>query len=495
MRFTTKKRIGVIGGIYFPEPLGIEVIRYHFSKVQPKTWLRRCNSILKDIEQGQLHGIIIYIATPLFLQASKDEYYEYWKQLLTIMKKTKSLIIAYEENMHENFDFYDYDQKRYLNLKQINRRINKLKKEIKKYPPKKTVNDGNYFDVEEEIKITEEGIAKNNQENVKVDITRGVLEYKLFKLEKAKERIEDYQSRTDRVSEFIEGILSSGIELSTFKEKQIIAYRIETFLEELVKDVFFSVYVPREQVFSDEFGQFLKIFEKYLQQIEGLNFTVDSQTSVNGITYFFRSKDSAVDLAKFSNSLKRFDDFIDLCSKNPDSALEILKNKFPNPTKALEIIQDFTKKYQRLSIDIKHQQQRIQLTMKQEIEAALLEFNIQGTAALMFDMDGSIKKSINFVESNLQLTELAKNNRRYSEEDFVIIDLAKKYGEENEIVSIKSNIEKLKDMQMSFSERQTAMDKVKSFLIRTGRKAMKHAEDIGVKVLTTYLESQVKGPS
>jgi hypothetical protein len=67
MKFTAKKRVAVIGGIDFPQPLGIDIAKYNIYNQQPKTWLRKFEEIDYQIKNKELHGVIIYLATPLFL--------------------------------------------------------------------------------------------------------------------------------------------------------------------------------------------------------------------------------------------------------------------------------------------------------------------------------------------------------------------------------------------------------------------------------------------
>lgn len=488
INFTVNKKIAVIGSLQFPQPMGIGVEYYNIYNQKPKTWESKFNLLKSQIDGGDIDGVIIYLATPLFLQSSKPEYYQIWKDFLSCLGKTKTLVIAFEENIHENFDYYDYDEQRFLTEEEVKQLIITIENAIKEKQYKFKIEPRVQQLIEEEaIEITESGTEEEYYSSI------SYLERKLINLQKALERIEDYKQRHEQVRLFIEDLLQSEINLSTFKEKKVIGYRIETFLEEILKDIFFSVYVPKEQFFAEEFEEFLKIFEKYLQQIEGVNFTVDSQTSFNGTKYYFKSKGKKINLSQFPSAVKRFNDFIELCIINPDAAMELLKEKFPDPTKALQIIQDYTKKYNRLSIDLKHQQQRLQLMMKQDIENSLLEISIHGTASLIFDETNLIKESISHLENGLTMPSFVRTNGRYTQEDIRIIEIATKYGEDKDIVFVKSSIELLKDKEVSQSERQTATDKLKTFLIKAGKKALKHAEDIGVKVLIAYLENKTKG--
>lgn len=311
------------------------------------------------------------------------------------------------------------------------------------------------------------------------------------KLNYAKERLLEYLEREDEINFFLDNLLSSGIEIGTFKEKKTIAYRIETLLEEIIKDVFFSIYVSNDQIFSEQFEDFLKIFEKYLQNIEGINFTVDIQTSTQGKKYYFKSVGKQLSKNEFPLAVKRFNDFIELCTISPDAAIEMIKDKFPDPIQALEIIQTFTKKYNRLSIDLKHQQQRLQLMLKQDIENSLLEISIKGTAAIIFEQNSLVKESISYIEQGFQMPNF--NSYSASNEELKILNTASEYGKNDELIQIKSNLEILKDNELSLSEKQTAVDKIKSFLLKAGKEAVKQAQDIGVKILTTYLDNLVNG--
>lgn len=486
LNFTINKNLAVIGSIYFPQPMGVGVKYYNIYNQKPKTWERKFNEIINQIENNELDGIIFYLATPLFLQISSENYYPIWKKIMPYLNKVKTLVIAFEENIFENFDYYDYEQEKFLTEKELQELILstqlKLDSQIEKIKSNTKIRQN----------IEEDFIKFQNLSNYDEDFFDYGLEERIFKLQKSLDRIIYSRENSDQISIFIEDLLKSNINLTTFKEKKEIGYRIETFIEEVVKDIFFSIYVPNEQMFADEFNDFLKIFEKYLQQIENINFTIDSQTSMKGTRYYFKSKNKNFNLNEFSPAVKRFNDFIELCTINPDSALELLKNKFQDSTYALQLIQTFVKKFKRLSMDLKHQHQQLELLLKQDIENAVIEMEIDGNANLLFRDTNLIKNSFNILKNDSGMT-YSKFHQNYSKEDLIILEIAKEFGEQNEIIMVKSNIEILKDAEVSLSERKTAIDKIKVFLIKAGKKTLKHAEDITVKVLTSYLENLTKG--
>ena len=339
MKFTTKKRVAVVGGIDFPQPLGIEIHKYNIRGLQPKSWVRKFEEIDQLIKEKYLHGVIIYLATPLFLEVSKPEYFTHWSKFLEICEQINSIIIVYEENIHENFNYYDYAEERYLSYTELLERILVIEAELvaqNRYP----FIDGQQF-TGEDLHMILGGAPPIPDE------PRYGYSSLLETLHLAQQRIEDYHNRKDDIANSIDAILSSKVSLKTFKEKQSIAHVIENFLFDIVKDVFFSIYVSNEQILHDEFSDFVKIFEKYMRNIEGVSFVVDSDSSSNGTTYYFKSKalEGADD---FSNAIRRFDKFIEVYLEAPEEAAKLVAKEYANSVEVLDAMQGIMKKYQRL---------------------------------------------------------------------------------------------------------------------------------------------------
>ena len=473
MKFTAKKTVAIIGGINFPHPLGMDIIQYNIYNQQPKTWERKFQDIHQQIIDKELHGIIIYLATPFFLQASKPDYINIWAKLIKITELTKSMIVVYEENIHENFDYYDYDEKRYLGVDEINERI-AIVDEILEI-------QSHHYSADRELEALFSRVPWFPKEG------RFGYHSILENLRLAKERIEYYNGRKDVVSSFIDNMVASSTPIKTFKEKQNIAHLIEDFLYDIAKDIFFNIYVSKEQILHEEFSDFVKIFEKYMQNIEGVNFIVDSESTINGTTYYFRSK-SLTNVEDFSSAIRKFDKFVETYVDNPESAIDLVTKKYGNNTEVLDVIQGIMKKYQRLMLDIKHQQQRIRMMMEQEFENLELEGGVNIRSLDLLNSKGVISDSTYFIEDDFALSKSA-----YSESELSIMQIAKKHGSQSDIALVKSSIDKLKDAEMSPTEKISSAEKVKGFLLKAGKKAAQHAEDIGVKVLTSYLDNLIKG--
>ena len=130
LNFESKKTIAVIGSLHFPQPLGIGVNYYNVYANKPNTWERKFLMLEKQIEEGYINGIILYFATPLLLKSTRSEYSNAWKILVNCLKKTNSLVIIFEENLHGNFEYYDYSEKKFLTLNELNNYIKKLENEL-----------------------------------------------------------------------------------------------------------------------------------------------------------------------------------------------------------------------------------------------------------------------------------------------------------------------------------------------------------------------------
>jgi tetratricopeptide (TPR) repeat protein len=280
--------------------------------------------------------------------------------------------------------------------------------------------------------------------------------------------------------------------LKTFKEKQNIAHIIEDYLFDIIKDVFFSIYVSNEQILHQEFSDFVKIFEKYMRNIEGVSLVVDSDSSSNGTTYYFKSK-TLSGAGDFSKAIRRFDKFIEIYLEAPEEAMKLVAKEYANSAEVFDAMQGVMKKYQRLLLDIKHQQQRIVMLMKQDFENVSLENEMYSEELSLLNSKGLIKDSTYFIGGKINSFELSASGESYSKNDTEIMQIISKYGSQEDLTLVKSSIDKLKDNDASQTDKISSAEKVKGFLIKVAKKTGEHAGTIGVKVLTTYLDNLVKG--
>lgn len=484
-----KTNIVVLGKLFLPKVLGVEVLRYNLYGLTERTWKRRFNSISKMIKAGQLRGIIIYLPTPLFIQASKDPFFELWKNFISELKGTKTLIIAYQTNINGNFDFYDYQSENYLNLKEINKRLKILEPDLSR----EYIEN---FELENEVEEINYKTAKKAQQEAET-VEEHLEQYKMYasereygRLKKAKERINYYKENKERVEEFIDQILESEIEISAFKDKSEVFIRGEEFLSRLIKGAFFELYVRNDQILFDEFSQFIKIFERYIQKVENKSIWVDTQSTKEGTIFKFRTYDEVSDYSDLTKAIQRFDKFMDLCNNSPNKALEILNKIYPRKDLALQVLEEFTKKYRRLTLDLKHQIERIQLNLKQGFENSIQELTFIENPALMINNSKELSEQLSVIA--ISDIPFINNDNKFNEDEIKIIELTKKYGREQDIIYINTNIQQVRDIQLTEPERKSAAQKIKSYLFKIGRKVANKAEDLAIKALIEYIEKQIK---
>ncbi|MDN4166877.1 hypothetical protein QWY31_15300 [Cytophagales bacterium LB-30] len=419
---------------------------------------------------------MVYLTTPLFLQATKFEYQKSWELFLETLEKTKNLVICFEENINENFNYYDYDSKEYVSEPKLKKAIKNLSKDL--------VDAESKFS-KYEAKDIERGELWADSEyrllSGRITHLRSII--KKYKL--GLDRIKDYQSRKQEISNFIDSLLEAKIELCTFHSKSELEPRIENFIKNLSNDIIFSLYVSDEQYLNEEFDQFLKIFQSYLERIEKIKLSIEIRPGHQGKNFDFKVKEEKLNESNFQEALTRFDDFVSLCVSSPDEVLSHLQENEFDTAEAIEIIKEFSKKYKRLLLDINHQKQKIELSLKQEFENRLIESDINlSSRELMLFSSEKPNSTTNIL--------LMDDMNRFSKQEYQILELATKYSEKSKLPEVKTNLEILRDSEIPSEEKKVALNKLKSFIFKTGRKAVKHAEDIGVKVLLKYLESQVE---
>ncbi|MEQ6118155.1 hypothetical protein, partial [Reichenbachiella sp. MALMAid0571] len=196
-----KKQLYIFGRLDFALPTGVlgyskdravETVQYDLLKKLPRTWNKKFRELEEKINDEEIHAVLVYLTTPLFLQASRTEYHEVWSAFLKIISGTKNLIICFEENINENFNYYDYGSEEYLTLAKLRKRIKtisgdleSLSAQISKYKKKEEEDWDPDFDalINKRMYL---GVCRtfNNQEskkfnfqNLKLDFDRPFFEY------------------------------------------------------------------------------------------------------------------------------------------------------------------------------------------------------------------------------------------------------------------------------------------------------------------------------
>lgn len=84
------------------------------------------------------------------------------------------------------------------------------------------------------------------------------------------------------------------------------------------------LFVPDDRFQAEQLKSLLSVLERYMRQVEGQSFSIDSKKSNKGIVYLFRSDNGKGSLRDLNNAFNRFDSFMTLCGDRPENAIEIL---------------------------------------------------------------------------------------------------------------------------------------------------------------------------
>lgn len=459
-----KKIVFIGSSVELPNLVNVDYDLYHLYKLKPATWIKKLANVVTLIEEGKVDGIIIYMPTSFLLQASEDSYSKIFLEFLSKRSSIKTLIIAYEQNLYGNFNFYDYVLEEYITKEELLKRI--LIGVREESQPDEDINEGNLMDY----------------------VYKYYYDYETAKLILSLKRIDDFESRKDQVKKFLEILLDSDIPIVPFINKLDIRIRVQAFVFEITKTIFFSIFVKKEQPLHEEFESFVKLFEKYIKNVEGVSMTIETESFENGISFNFKSSDNSVDFDQFHQAIERFGHFMELCQNDLESAVSIVNKRIKDTSIALNLINDLLKKYRRLLLDVQHQKERILLTARQDLESSLGEIQEK---SLMLKMSGIESVSYPIIDSrDLGNTLLLKDS--YSEEEQNILNLIKNNFDLKEYLQSKSDLDKIKTEQVPIDIKRDSMLKIKGRLVKLVKKVASHTEDIGVKVLTAYLENMVK---
>ncbi len=403
--------------------LGFEYVNKLLAS-NPSNWITISNEISSLRTQKKLVAVFVHLPEWCMFRVVDDPLYEQaWRRLLDELEKSRSLVFVYEDILAGTFNY--------------------ALKSIADYRQSYALHQLPAFEIE----------AKRLEGSV------------------------------ERAKGFVINLKTSGAEIAPYKTRRDLTIRIQQFLDDAEGGVFLRLYVPNGRYQAEQLDGFLSLFESYLQSIEKLPFGIDVRRTKHGLTYVFKSKEQVATLDDLSDAVTRFESFMALCQNDPSQANDVLARMEMNSSTATALVAKYAKKYQRLQLDIKHEHEQKPLVLKQQLESESFElfvgsgvnalvdvspsnlltspFNIGNTAAVA---TRSTMQSIH--DTNAVVQKIINGDITYTSEDRIIIDLLKRHAEGLEAVSLKSELEQLKDESTPEDVRLTAKQKVAGFLNR-----------------------------
>lgn len=431
-------------------------------------WQKKLSTIENKIINNEIQSIIIVVCKNLINEIetlSNKQMIDF----LRICKKTNCIIAIQEYLLEDEPLYYDYLENRKLSIDELQGIVIKLEKEqqeaVMEFNEQNT-NTGNES-TDEDI-LDDELFRNSPYYNEKHAVGHYTTKLEL---------LQETKNLFPKAKNLIEILKNEFEEFVTFKFlNQVIEIAKDELIEQFANEIL-NIYIPKQYGYKFEFDDFIQVFEKYLKNIEQLNISVEINETTAGINYKFISNDKIESITDLPNKFNRFTRFIDLCEKEPETALQILETKNIAPKQALEIIQRLSKKYKRLVLDIQQQQERLELTYKQEIQSELFEFGYTDTPLSLVEKSFSIKAIDHVFHPN--------------EIELQFIDLIQKHEEILDSDNIKSELGILNDLEIKPDDRKRSAYKLKKRLSKILNKGIEYGEKIIIESIITYINSKI----
>lgn len=447
--------------------LGYEYFPLKFEDVSSKTWLKRL-TIIHDLKRTEcLVATIIYLHTTLLLKASKSEFYPIFLKILETIHGSKTIIFVYQDNLDGIFALRHWDTKEPMTVDQL--------------------------DIQLDLELE------------KIDI---IDDWHYKKLEIALGRLKDYESRTQEINDFIMALYNHGAEVAPYFVRSDVTIRLQEFLSEIEQGVFLRLFVSNDRLQAEQLRGLLSVLERYLKQVEGIDFSIDVRKSEKGAVYMFKSDGRLSDLQSFNDAFGRFDSFMKLCGDDPSKAESILKSKGLTSQESSFLVEKYSKDFGRLILDSRHELERKTLILRQKLESEIVEgsslptfsLSTESLAGLVSVAATGSNISINIgtvsvVHANkiqTEIDQIINGSVSYNDNDKLLLDLFSRYADGLEALQCRSDLDQLKDHTSPEPVRQNAKQRLNGFLRKAVRKVGETAEKIAVETLSKYLESLIK---
>ncbi len=318
--------------------------------------------------------------------------------------------------------------------------------------------------------------------------------------------LRDHAGEIQRAQGLLQDLATRGLELAPFRKRSDVTLRMFEVLDDSQAGVFLRLYVPHGRYQSEPFEDFLTVFSRYLREVEGKEFAVDTHRTARGTTYVFKGRGDATSVDDLREATKRFDAFLMLTAKDPAAAESLVKRSGVSTTDARLIVAKYARSMRRLEMEIRHEFERQSLLITQALEAELLDTEgsaplpvpASGQPSTLFSVVGNTAPvTLNFGELSgaIEIGHLVSGHINYSEEEKEILRIIQSVADEVEALRLRSELDRLKDTATRPEERRTAIQKLKSFVYKSTKYIGSKADKVGTELLIAYLDRQMPGSS
>lgn len=293
-----------------------------------------------------------------------------------------------------------------------------------------------------------------------------------------------------------------------------LAVMASEFIDQNEKNLIFRLYVPTGKMWANEAGKLLQLFREYLGKVSGLHVRQDQYTTNQGVVYEFFG-DHTLDPSTLPIEFDEFSKLLDMCMVNPSNATQMLMNKSVDSRAIQEIVERYAKEAKRLHVDLKHERERIVLSIRHRMESELID--VTGIEADWNEINklvnasvpqlGGVSSAIGFgpslsnnvptnvtvnirpqIISSVQgiVAQEVSGTQNFGVEAAQLIELIKLYGG-SFATELTSAVYELEDADAKQADRLTARQKIKAFLFKSSEKI----GGVALNVLQKYVESKL----
>lgn len=445
------------------ESLGFEVINRNLRST-PKNWVKITDLLSELSNQERLATVFLYMPTTTLLQVADPLYNEVRPPLLEVVANASGVVFVHEDNLQGS---------------------------VEPFPWQVRDADGAFLDDMDSPWLTSED-----------EELRGAIN--INSLPSSEEWREEHAESIGRGLRFLEELTDLKIEVVPFRKRSDVTIRMFEILEEAQAGIFLRLYVPHGRYQSEQFEDFLTLFSRYLRDVEKREFSIDVQRTSRGTTYVFKGRGEVGDVNDLQLAVRRFEDFLSLAQFDSEVAVAALERAGISRAPAGSIVEKYARSMRRLNLEMRHEFERKKLILRQSFEADLLDedearllpvpdstqpsalFSVIGnTAPVTINIAGHVADSVRVA----QIIEGAV----YSDEDRRLLELIEGLGDEIEALKLRSELDRLKDPATAPEQRRTAGQKLKSFLYKASKYVGKKIDEVGTKVLISYLDRLMTG--
>jgi hypothetical protein len=447
------------------QAIGYQFLSLDLDRRTPNTWVKRAQKLQLLADNGELAGTVLYLHTTLLLKASEAEFRRAFDEILLQARRSKVIAFVFRDNLDGIFAPRHATTREPMTLTQLQAELREAQE--------------NYSD------------------------------WTVTRMDGAIRRLKDYQIRKAEVDALINSLYAAEIQVAPFFMRSDTTIRLQEFFQDIEQGVFLRLFVPNDRLQSDQMRSLLEVLERYLQQVEGKDFSIDSSKSERGIIYVFRSAEASESLQTLNEAFARFDAFMKLCGDRPEKGAELLRTRGVPDNESAFIVEKYARDYRRLLLDTRHEFERKSLILKQRLESELtdgshavtLTWPTEGVSSLVGTLAAAGNISINVGSLSVVnaqavsavIDSVVNGSITYNDNDRQLLALFERYATGLEALQCRSDLDQLKDESVSEPNRQNASQRLVGFLRKAAVKAGEVAEKVAVTTLTKYLETLLKG--